>query len=440
MLKPSEEVSRERGEFQLGELSPKALDFLINSDAPINIAYGAVRSSKTTTATLRWLQYIAESPHNEFLQTGKTRSTLYRNVLRDQMKMLNAFNIEYNHLKYDGILEIEDKVIWLVGFRDERVSEIIRGMTVGGWYGDEVTTYPKTAVEHALDRCSLKDSKVFWTLNPSSPYHYIYTDYISNKRLRKNGDVKVWHFMLDDNPHLPKSYKEQIIRRYPPGTVQYKRKVEGLWVVAEGIIYDHFVEEQHTFTDPPYGGYDYYVLSTDYGISTVTVHGLFGIKSRESGNEYHLLREYYYDAERMGKQRTDAEHVDEALKLLNGLDLHAWFIPHDAASLRAEAQRRTYKSRPLPVYTYTPNTIEDIREIQKVIAENRFRIHTSCKNSIQQAQTYSWDKKAQEKGIDKPLKENDHCPDMWRGAIIGSRYITQNPYSTTNRRYKTYRG
>jgi len=168
LLKPSEEVSRERGEFQLGELSPKALDFLINSDAPINIAYGAVRSSKTTTATLRWLQYIAESPHNEFLQTGKTRSTLYRNVLRDQMKMLNAFNIEYNHLKYDGILEIEDKVIWLVGFRDERVSEIIRGMTVGGWYGDEVTTYPKTAVEHALDRCSLKGSKVFWTLNGSS--------------------------------------------------------------------------------------------------------------------------------------------------------------------------------------------------------------------------------------------------------------------------------
>ncbi|MBP3226536.1 MAG: hypothetical protein J6M08_06410, partial [Methanobrevibacter sp.] len=55
---------------------------------------------------------------------------------------------------------------------------------------------------------------------------------------------------------------------------------------------------------------------------------------------------------------------------------------------------------------------------------NRFFIHKDCTNSISQAQTYSWDKKAQQKGEDKPLKINDHCPDMWRGGLFGPANVT----------------
>ncbi len=65
-----------------------------------------------------------------------------------------------------------------------------------------------------------------------------------------------------------------------------------------------------------------------------------------------------------------------------------------------------------------------------------FLIHESCKNSISQIQSYAWDRRAQERGEDKPLKINDHCPDMWRGAILGSRKKTLNPYSQSMRRYK----
>ena len=39
-------------------------------------------------------------------------------------------------------------------------------------------------------------------------------------------------------------------------------------------------------------------------------------------------------------------------------------------------------------------------------------------------QTYAWDPKAQSRGEDKPLKVNDHCPDMWRAAILGTRSLT----------------
>lgn len=75
----------------------------------------------------------------------------------------------------------------------------------------------------------------------------------------------------------------------------------------------------------------------------------------------------------------------------------------------------------MTIKTYTPNTYGDIEVIQNLIGERRFKIHESCTHSIIQAQTYSWDKKAQQRGEDTPLKVNDHCPDMWRGGILGPR-------------------
>ena len=66
-------------------------------------------------------------------------------------------------------------------------------------------------------------------------------------------------FISKITPTYPPVYIERIKHRYRPGTVQYKRKVNGLWVVAEGIIYDRFVETQHVINNPI--DYDYYVLS-----------------------------------------------------------------------------------------------------------------------------------------------------------------------------------
>ena len=62
----------------------------------------------------------------------------------------------------------------------------------------------------------------------------------------------------------------------------------------------------------------------------------------------------------------------------------------------------------MKVDTYAPNTYEDITAIQNLIANRKFKIHKSCVNSITQAQSYAWDKKAQQRGEDKPLKVDDY--------------------------------
>lgn len=435
--------------FNYKKFGDKAIDFLDNCDAPINICDGAIRSGKTITSTIAWLEFIAKHPHDEFMQSGKTRTSLYRNVLRDEMAMLEGMGIEYDHRAHDGYLQIEDKTVWLIGFAHEGISDVIRGMTIAGWNSDETNTYPKSTVEEALDRLSIDGARAFWDMNPDSPHHYIHTDYITNQEMLDAGDVKRWHFTLYDNPNLSQSYINRLERRYPKGTVGHKRKILGLWVIAEGVIYERFVEAHHTFNKVPFADYkedgklhklyyDYYVLTTDYGPGNVSVIGLFGIKRTNNGNHYHLLDEFYWDVNKKNRQLDDQELAEKGLELLNFnghiLPLQSFFTPHDASSLRATLKKMEWMNKPLPVVSYTPDVLNDIETIKPLFTENRFLMSTNCINSITQAQTYSWDPKAQKIGEDKPLKIDDHCPDMWRGGIIGSRK-GGNPFTESNTGY-----
>ena len=413
-------INENKNNLHLTGFSPKAYSFIYDSDAFINIAHGSVRSGKTIAATFRFLIFLLESDYYEFLISGKTRDTIERNVIRDLIRMIDG-RIYYKYRKFDNYIEIADKKVWLIGFSDEGATEKVRGMTVGGWYADELTSASKSTVEMAITRCSVEGAQMFWTMNPESPYHFIYTDYITNQDLLDSGTVKVWHFNLDDNPYLSQRYIEELKRVNRKSKVNYKRNILGEWVIAEGAIYDAFDETLHTFTDYP--EVDEINICCDYGVSTVTTFGVMGIKKDlKNGNDYYLLEETYYDASVTGVAQSDTDRVNDLIRLQDKWNLdrrNTIYLPHDAASLKAEV-RKNPRIR-MKVRTYAPDTYRDIHTIQDLINNNRFHIHTSCQNSINQAQTYSWDIKAQQRGEDKPLKINDHCPDMWRGGILGPR-------------------
>ena len=409
----------------LGAFSNKAQSFLYESDAFINIAHGSVRSGKTIVATFRFLLFILESDYHEFMISGKTRDTIERNVVRDLIRMIEG-RLPYKYRKFDNYLEIAGKKIWLVGFSDEGATEKVRGMTIGGWYADELTSASKSTVEMAITRCSVDGAMMFWTMNPESPYHYIYTDYITNKELLDSGTVKVWHFTLEDNLHLSQRYIEELKRVNRKSQVNYKRNILGEWVIAEGAIYDMFDTNENVFTNPP-PIHDINICC-DYGVSTVTTFGVMGIHHNENeGNTYCLLEETYYDAEEKGVAQSDTDRVNDIINLQDKHDLtsrNTLYLPHDAASLKTACEKEPRIK--MTIRTYTPDTYEDITTIQNLIATRRFLIHESCKQSILQAQTYSWDKQAQQRGEDRPLKINDHCPDMWRGGICGPMKQVQN--------------
>lgn len=413
-------TKKNNDQFQLGAFSNKAQSFLYESDAFINIAHGSVRSGKTIAATFRFLIFILKSDYHEFMISGKTRDTIERNVVRDLIRMIEG-NIPYKYSKFDNYIQIGDNRVWLIGFNDEGATEKVRGMTVGGWYADELTSASKSTVEMAITRCSVEGAKMFWTMNPESPYHFIYTDYITNTDLINSGTVKCWHFTLEDNLHLSKKYVEELKRVNRKSQVNYKRNILGEWVIAEGAIYDMFDENIHVIDKVP--ECDEINICCDYGVSTVTTFGVMGIKKDiKQGNTYYLIEETYYDATVHGVAQSDSDRVNDLIRLQNKYGLNrrsTIYLPHDAASLKAECRKD--KRITMKVRTYAPDTFKDIHTIQNLFNNNRFYLHKSCKNSITQAQTYSWDLKAQQRGEDKPLKIDDHCCDMWRGGILGPR-------------------
>lgn len=414
--------------FHYGEWGKTALHFLFTSDAWINIADGSVRSGKTVACNARWIEFVKKSKSDEFLISGKSSQSLRRNVIRPLLRMLNNEHMDYQYHKRDGELEIEDKLCYVMGFNDEKAVDVIAGMSVGGWYADEIARCPQSAVEMAISRCSDIGAKMFWNTNPDSPYHYIFTNYINNKELLESGTVKTFKFLIDDNPNLDPHYVTELKRVNQKSEVFYKRNILGQWVIAEGAIYDMFSTKKNVYKKLPFNIHDINICC-DYGVSTVTTFGVMGIhKDEKEGNTYCLMEETYYDKEEVGVAQSDSERVDDIVELQDKYQLteeNTLYLPHDAASLKTACEKD--ERIKMNVETYVPNTYEDIKEIQDLFARGKFLIHQDCTHSISQVQTYSWDKKAQRRGEDKPLKIEDHCPDMWRGGIFGPRMIKSTP-------------
>ena len=60
------------------------------------------------------------------------------------------------------------------------------------------------------------------------------------------------------------------------------------------------------------------------------------------------------------------------------------------------------------------DTLECISVIQDLTFNNHLLVHENCKELIKQFNTYSWDLKKQQRGIDYPLMVNDHAVDAVR--------------------------
>ena len=385
------------------QFSKKQYEFLINSNARINLCDGAVRSGKTFILNIRWLDYIANGPPGVLLMTGKTMRTLENNVLMASpgglFELLGEGNYSYN--RSTGELKIGNRKILCVGAADEKAEGKIRGLTIAGMLADEISLYPQNFVMQALARCSVRGAQLFWSTNPDSPMHYLKTEFMDNPKLA--GKLKQFHFLMDDNPALDPEYVADLKLMY--SGVWYKRMIEGLWVQAEGLIYDMFDAEAHVVSELP-AAFDRYYISCDYGTMNPCCFLLFGVK----GDIHYLIKEYYYDGRASnGRQKTDSEYADDLQAFMADFKVAGVAIDPSAASWITELRKRKIQITPAK-----NSVLDGIRTTSTQIALNKFFVHESCKNTIREFGAYSWDLKASKQGEDKPVKENDHAMDALR--------------------------
>lgn len=384
----------------MNELSPKQLDSVLRSTARINIWDGSVRSGKTVATFPRWLEYAINGPSGEYVMVGKTERTLKRNIINPLKEMLGK-DLRYN--QGEGEIYIKKRRIYVAGANDERAADKIRGLTLAGAYGDELTLYPESFFKMLLTRLSVPGAQLFGTTNPDSPYHYLKTDYIDRV---DELNCKIFKFKIDDNPFLSKEYVDALKKEFTG--LFYKRFILGLWVLAEGVIFDMWDEDIHivrTLRDNKK-----HIVGVDYGTSNPCTYGLYGFNG--NAPPVQLEKEYYHDGRAAGRQKTDAQYADDMVAWLGNVRPIAVYVDPSAASFIAEL-----KARRLPVKKAKNDVLDGIRYVSGLLFRNEYTVHGSCRETPKGYAAYVWDEKAQKRGEDKPVKQNDHVTDRDRYAL-----------------------
>ena len=379
--------------------SKKQVYSLTHSTSKINIWEGSVRSGKTYISLWRFLDEVLNSKTSgQFLMLAKTYDTFNRNIFK-VLEQIVGTDAKY----YSGKRELQlfGRTINVVGCDDDSSERKIRGLTASGAYVDEATIIPESVWKQLISRCAMGGARIFATTNPDSPYHWLKRDYLTN-----NPDVSSFQFRLDDNPHLCKADKDYLCRQYKG--LWYQRFIEGLWVQAEGAIYDCFEKELHVIPHGPANA-DYYVLGVDYGTSLACSFILVGVNRSKFPNVW-VESEYYWDSKVKQRQKTDSEYCDDLKKMIAYKNVKAIYVDPSAASFKVELQKQGVTN----LYDAQNEVIDGIRMVHSYLDNGTLKICEACTNLIDEIQGYVWDSSAQKIGREKPLKQNDHA------CVVGS--------------------
>lgn len=395
----------------------KAMDvwqaFAEDADTKYFFLEGAVRSSKTFGSIIAWADYVANlAPPGPIIMMGNTYTTLKQNVLYPLIELVGPRNAKLKSASTE--LELFGRTIYLFGAPNIQAMFKLQGKGAVAAYCDEANTYPFDVWQMLGTRTAAEGIKIIGTFNPGSPRSWMKVEYLD--RLEAvNG--RSWHFVLDDNPFLSEKVKNELKSQYTG--LWRKRYIEGLWVAAEGAIYD-LAEDNICIDDAP-AVCDKYHVAIDYGITNPTHFLLFG----RANNIWYILKEWRWDSAVKQRQKTDLELSHDLGKFLEwrGQKIIPETVDIDPSATSFIVQtRQDYPELDIR-YAINP-VLEGIRTTSSALAKGDLKINRDeCPLLLEEMAGYVWDPKQQEKGEDVPLKLNDHAMDPMRyGAMRIFRY------------------
>lgn len=370
------------------------------------ICDGSIRSGKTVSMALSFVMWaMASFEEQNFAMCGKTIGSFRRNVLSVLKLMLASRSYRVKDHRADNYVEIsfngKTNYFYIFGGKDERSQDLIQGITLAGLLCDEVALMPESFVNQATGRCSVAGSKFWFNCNPDGPYHWFKNGWI-DKAAEKN--LLYLHFTMDDNLSLSDQIKQRYAALY--SGVFFQRYILGLWVVAEGIIYDMFSPSRHVVDTKPHNEAVKRYVSCDYGTQNATVFLMW-----ESGadGKWCCVDEYYYSGRDESTQKTDNAYADDLAAFIGGKTIEAVVIDPSAASFIALLRERGYK-----IKKARNDVLDGIRYVATLLNLDRISFLNTCQNTIKEFGSYTWDTKACERGEDKPIKQHDHAMDAVR--------------------------
>lgn len=370
------------------------------------ICDGAVRSGKTSVMSLSFFLWAMGGFNGcAFAYCGKSVGAVERNIVTPLLGLTylrEYFEVQYN--RGDHVItarrgNVENR-FYLFGGRDESSYTLIQGITLAGVMLDEVALMPRSFVEQALARCSVEGAKFWFNCNPENPRHWFREEWILKA---PEHNALHLHFTMEDNPSLSEETRERYRTMY--SGVFYQRYVLGLWVMAEGIIYDMFDQTENVYREGPV---DMRFrcprcLAVDYGTTNPCVF----LEIFDDDGITRVEREYRWDSRKERRQKTDEEYADDLMEFMG--EHCPVFVDPSAASFIAALERRG-----VYVIAADNNVLDGIRKTGNLIQRRRLLVNETCVGLLDELGTYRWDDKAAMRGEEKPVKECDHSVDALR--------------------------
>lgn len=415
-------------------LSKKQVEFILGSTKKYNLAWGAVRASKTVCSLFRFMQAVDACPDSSIWMVGHTSTTLFNNVInlllapkgiKDPLSVYKPFVSVRSGPTGAKELCYKDKTIVLAGAKDEGALGRFQGPTISLLYCDEMTLFPESIIQLLYTRLSNEHSMLFATMNPSHPNH------ILKKWIDRaiEGDPLYYQlkFQVEDNPYLPQSYIDDIKRNLTG--VYYKRLYLGEWCLAEGAVFDFFDRSIYVVERPPCAA-NYWILGIDYGTNNAFSAVLIGISTgipgiSNSGIKW-AEREYYYNSKDAGRQKSPSEYAEDIKRFIEPYGVKSVYL--DPSALFFKQELRKLGIHP----TDSKNEVEEgIKKLSSELKSGKLVICAECRNLIREIESYVWDPKQAAKGYDEPLKRDDHAIDALRYAIFTHRpsHFDQDTYN-----------
>lgn len=379
------------------------------------IADGSIRSGKTIACIIGFLTWSQEMFSGEsFILAGKTMGALKKNVIRPMLQMFEAWGWPYNYIRSgtDARIEVGSNTYYLYGANTEASQDALQGLTAAGAYADEAALFPKSFIDQMIARCSVDGWKIWMNCNPAGPHHFIPEDFLQPKEAKKK-KVYHLHFTMDDNLTVSPERKQAYKNAWPNGSVFYKRFVLGLWVAADGLIYQHFVDHEKEYLIDQEWLNDneimYAVIGVDFG-GTKSAHS-FTLTGFARGYKQVVILDEYYRKKRINPKQLQDDFIDFVKRAQTKYKVYEAYCDSAEQTLIAGLQSACIQAHvAIDIKNAIKGPINDrIAFYNSLIAQKRWKVMKHCKHIIEAFEQAVYDdkKKNQDVRLDDGLMNVD---------------------------------
>jgi phage terminase large subunit len=373
---------------------------------------GAAGGGKSRAAAEKMHAYMLKYPGATGVIMRKDRASANRSIVPFMRYTVQGNTGWGEDKKVDIVFDYKNgSQMWVLGMMGEQQREAVKSIgNKGGvdilWH-EEATAFIEDDFNLTLTRmrgtaCDWR--QIILTTNPGPPSHWI------NQRLILGGNAKIFNSRPEDNPYNPPEYIETL--KSLTG-VYYDRLYLGLWVQAEGAIYNEFDGEKHLIDWNYLPPDDRYIVSIDFGYTNPFSCSLWHISSDSVPT---LYKQIYVTG------MTVEDLAPEIHKMTEGLHIEVWLTDHDAEDRATLEKHLGIKTK--AAYKLVSPGIQAVKQRMK---EGRIRFMRGALMwedealkrarrplcTIDEIPNYRWSDRKQ----DTPIKEDDHGLDDMRYMI-----------------------